>query len=193
MGRMGCTCAPRAGRSGSGSTFTRFILRIIISKRSSLELFLTHSQNSTIDASKPKSAQHGRGIARQHLFSIYSKLSYRIVSSNRLSALCLNSTASPALRNPHLARRRYRAPSASACRTAFASAAHPVACRACLWRCLVMLWLVPGRWRAWSALESLVRRAVPGAPVAQPAITSKLSQPSAWIRVAAVCASRAPW
>jgi len=53
-----------------------------------------------------------------------------------------NSTVLLARLNPHPAQRHYRAPSVSACRTVFASAAHRVVCQACPCH-LVMLWLVP--------------------------------------------------
>jgi hypothetical protein len=81
-----------------------------------------------------------------------SNLSYRFVKSSIGS--CFNCTALPARRNPHLAQRGYRAPSASACRTVFARAAHRVVCQACPCR-LVMLWLVPGRGRACQLLRFL--------------------------------------
>ena len=153
-----------------------------------MSCFFASSQCLIIHYSEPTFAKH-RGIARKHLFP--NLVSFRQI----VYRLCFNSTALPALRNQRLAQRRYRAPSASACRIAFASAAHRAACQACL--CLATPWLVPGSERAWSALSPNVRSVIHRARsqevasefevVELKAFTSKLSQPSSRAHVFAAC------
>jgi hypothetical protein len=135
-----CTTA----RAGSGFSPTRYYSGRVSRPRLGFGLVQNLLQPITMK-------QHLRNIWVSRA-NISFQLSYRFVNSSVGS--CFNCTALPVRRNPRPAQQDYRAPSASACRTVFARAAHRVVCRVCPCR-LVMLWLVPGRGRACQLLRFL--------------------------------------
>lgn len=140
-------------------------------------------------------AQGYSGIICQQLsLPPISRILNHIVMS--FSRCRISSTVSLVHPNRRPAPRYYHAHSASECRTVFASVAHRVACQACPWHRLAMLWLVPGSERAWSArcpvIAIVIRKARCARVVLVGAFTSKRSQPSSWAHAGVACSGRAP-